>query len=237
MARQRKSQKPKPARADTDSEIEEIPRKTLVQQIEDRFPTLEPGVPFDIKKIKVPLSEALSSDSKDGVTFNEYDIPTGKVKRVKPDGDGKGSAAEDEEEDDEELIGDMGQTFFFAVPLTMLLFGFYCLVQKQYLEEPNYLSVLWRSIKSFFPIWFILYLTHPRRQWPIIQASYFVVAVGTGCWLVYNVNSHGYYAVMKMAPPLGTILVYSVIEMELIPAFFSVAAVAGYVYYNDFKIT
>src|SRR4051812_31919143 len=116
MPRQRKTANSKTARVDSGSEVEEIPRKTLVEQIESSYPTLQSGVPFDIKKMKIPLAEALSGDSKEGISFNEYHIPTGTVKKVTP--------TKDEDEDDDELsIGDVGETLFYAVPMTMLLFG------------------------------------------------------------------------------------------------------------------
>ncbi|KAF3910904.1 hypothetical protein ABW20_dc0108575 [Dactylellina cionopaga] len=239
MPRQRKAQKTKTAQVDSgsDSEIEEIPRKTLLDQID----SLQAGVPFDVKSLKAPLAEALSGTGKKGkkgkkdVTFEEYDIPMGMPERTHPPPPKK-DAEEEEEEDDVDVIGDLGQTFFFSIPLTILLCGFYMLVQYQYLEQPSRKESILRSVKSFLPIWFTLYITHPRKSWAIVQFAFFATAVGSGCWMVYNVNKNGYYAVMKMVPPLGTMMVYSVIQMELTPAAFTVVAILSYVWYNDFSI-
>ncbi|KAK6350134.1 hypothetical protein TWF696_006380 [Orbilia brochopaga] len=235
MARQRKN-KPKPARIESDSDVEEIPRKTLLEHLEATHAKLHPGVPFDITQLDGTLGDALSkTKNKEGVTFTEYNIPTGMPQR---DASSKKKLVDSipDEEEDVEVIGDVGQTFFFSIPLTMLLCAFHILVQKQYLQEMDYGEIVSRSIKSFFPIWFILYLTHPRRELPIMQMIFTAAAVASGCWMVYNVNMHGYYALMKMVPPLGTILVYSVIEMELLPAVLSLACIGVYTWYNDFAV-
>ncbi|KAK6533462.1 hypothetical protein TWF694_002401 [Orbilia ellipsospora] len=243
MPRQRKSHKAKPAQVDSDSEIEEIPRKNLFEGIESNFPNITSGVPFSVEQLRAPLAEALSKDTKKekGITYESYNIPTALPKRNKPskkkkDDDAKKSDEESEEGegDDVPVIGDAGQTFFFAIPLTMMLFGFYVMVKKQYVEEPDHWDGFLRSLKSFPAIWMVLYLTHPRKDWMIVQLLFFATAVGTGCWIVYNVNINGYYAIMKMVPPLGVMLVYSVIQMDLLPSTLSLAAIVGYIWYNDF---
>ncbi|KAF3908405.1 hypothetical protein ABW21_db0200871 [Orbilia brochopaga] len=237
MARQRKNNnKPKPARVESDSDVEEVPRKTLLEHLEATHSKLHPGVPFDITQLEGTLGNALSkTKNKEGVTFTEYNVPTGLPTRDKS---GKKKLVDDipDEEEDAEVIGDVGQTFFFSIPLTMLHCAFHILVQKQYLEEMDYWEITSRSVKSFLPIWLILYLTHPRRQLPIMQMIFTAAAVASGCWMVYNVNTHGYYAIMKMVPPLGAILVYSVIEMDLLPGVLSLACIGTYTWYNDFAV-
>ncbi|EWC48547.1 hypothetical protein DRE_01769 [Drechslerella stenobrocha 248] len=230
MARQRKAAKAKAAKASTDSEVEEIPR-TLLDQ-------LQSSTPFDINQLHRPLAEALSKSTKPGgVTFNEYNIPMGTPQRLRPEKTLVDQIDPEEDEDAIEPIGDAGQTFFFSVPLTMLLCVFYILIQKQYLEEPKYSHAFIRSAQSFIPIWFVLYLTHPRRHWVTVQFVFFATAVSAGCWTIYNVNQNGYYAVMRMVPPLGIMLVYSVIEMELIPAAISLICIVSYLQYKGFGVT
>ncbi|KAK6348963.1 hypothetical protein TWF730_009724 [Orbilia blumenaviensis] len=246
MARQRKNQKPKAARADSGSEVEEIPRKNLMDQIGANLP--QNGVPFDLKHLQAPLADALSKDQKKGgkITYESYNIPMGlpdrsgptneflKEKGRKKDDDKKGKGeGEDDDDDDELVVGDIGQTFFLAIPLTMLLFAFYVLVQKQYLEETDYWESIGRTVKSFPVLWFVLYLTHPRRALVAMQVCFAAIAVLCGCWMIYNVNHNGYYAIMKMIPPLGTVLIYSIIQMDIIPAVSTLAVIGFYTWYND----
>ncbi|KAK6333380.1 hypothetical protein TWF718_011194 [Orbilia javanica] len=247
MARQRKNQKAKAARVESDSEVEDVPRKTLMDQIGANLPQLENGVPFDLKQLQRPLAEALSKDQKKGgkITYESFNIPSAlpdrsgpkneflkEKDRKKKDGD-KAGGGEDDEDDDDAEIGDVGQAFFLAVPLTMLLFALYVLVQKQYLEEMEYWEAIGRTIKSFPVIWFIVYLTHPRKALVAMQVVFVALAVVSGSWMIYQVNNNGYYAIMKMVPPLGTILIYSMIEMDIIPAVSTMALIGVYTWYND----
>jgi len=60
--------------------------------------------------------------------------------------------------------------------------------------------------------------------------------VGAGCHLIYSSNEEAYFAVMKRAPPLGTLWVWSVIEMKLEVAVLSVGVVGGYFWLGGFKM-
>ncbi|KAF3313646.1 hypothetical protein TWF173_005718 [Orbilia oligospora] len=244
MARQRKNQKSKAARVDSDTEVEDIPRKTLLEQIGSNLPHLENGVPFDLKHLQAPLAEALSKDQKkDGkITYESFNIPSGLPDRSGPKNEflkdkeqNKGDDKDDDDDEDAE-IGDLGQAFFLAVPLTLLLLALYILVQKQYLEETDHWESIGRTVKSFPVIWFIIYLTHPRKTLVAMQVVFIAIAVGAGCWMIYNVNNNGYYAVMKMVPPLGTLLVYSMIEMDITPSVSTLALIGIYCWYNDLVI-
>ena len=82
----------------------------------------------------------------------------------------------------------------------------------------------------------MVYATHPRRNWKIVQLAFFAAAVAAGCFLTYNVNVNGYYAVMQRAPPLGTLMIWCVIEMELLPAVTTCAAIGGYIWWNQLSI-
>ncbi|EPS39217.1 hypothetical protein H072_7022 [Dactylellina haptotyla CBS 200.50] len=236
MPRQRKNQKVKASQVDSDSEIEEIPRKTLFEHIGSNMPEFQQGAPFNINDLNTPLAEALeNSGKKEGITYESYNIPAAQPKRTHPKAPPKHKGAE-EEEDEVEVFGDAAQTFFFSIPLLLLLGGFYVLVQAQYLEETSYPEIISRTLKSFPAIWMTLYVTHPRRDWKIVQFAFVCTAISTGCWVVYNVNHHGYYKIMKMVPPLGTLLIYSVIQMDLAPSVLSLAAIGFYTWYYDFSI-
>src|SRR5437660_148550 len=77
----------------------------------------------------------------------------------------------DDEVEDEAIIGDIGQAFFLTVPLELLLAAFYILVHMQYKTEVEYGEIIMRSVKSFIPIWVLVAVTHPRRQWRLVQLA------------------------------------------------------------------
>ena len=92
----------------------------------------------------------------------------------------------------------------------------------------------------FFPLFYILH-PHPsspilvpgipkRYQESIRQTIFFVASVAAGCHLIMITNTYGYLAVMKRSPPLGCIWVWSVIELNLLPATASVAIALAYLW-------
>lgn len=48
----------------------------------------------------------------------------------------------------------------------------------------------------------------------IFRVVSFAASVGIGCYVLYAANEQGYMAVMKRAPPLGTLWVWLIVEME-----------------------
>jgi hypothetical protein len=111
------------------------------------------------------------------------------------------------------------------------------MVLQQYGQQ-----VVWREIFGrvgrMLPALFVaLWMLHSKavRRWKLLRQTFFFVAgVGSGCFLIYSGNMHGYYYVMQQAPPVGTLWVWSVIEMELWFAVVHVAAVLGYMWWNGF---
>ncbi|KAI4592457.1 hypothetical protein KJ359_011154 [Pestalotiopsis sp. 9143b] len=96
---------------------------------------------------------------------------------------------------------------------------------------------------------FLMFVLHPHPsapklihglpdhyQSPLRQAIFFVTSVSCGCYLVYISNTYSYLAVMKQAPPLGCLWVWSVIEMKLLPATLSLACAGGYLWYGGYSI-
>jgi hypothetical protein len=60
------------------------------------------------------------------------------------------------------------------------------------------------------------------------QFLFFVASVTAGCYLIYISNTFGYYAVMKQAPPIGCLWIWSVIELDLVAAAASLLCCIGF---------
>lgn len=52
--------------------------------------------------------------------------------------------------------------------------------------------------------------------------------MSTGCYLIYITNVYGYIAVMKNAPGIGCLWIWSVIELDLLWALPSLAVCLGF---------
>lgn len=137
----------------------------------------------------------------------------------------------------DEPLGPLGDAVLYGSSLSMMHFTLDVLVYNQYRQE-----ILWKEIFSrtaiAAPILMLLvYMLHPTprsRYLALLKQIFFLVtSITAGCYLMFSANKYGYYAIMKRAPGLGTLWVWSVIEMQLPYALSGLAAVAGYAWWNN----
>lgn len=140
---------------------------------------------------------------------------------------------------DDDPIGPVGQAVFWSVCLSMFHFTMDVLTFNQYRQEINWAPIWSRTARILPVLWLIIYMTRtetaqsfPRAR----QILFFLVAVAAGCYTIHVGNEYDYYAVMKQAPPLGTLWVWSVIEMQLPYALASVLLDAGYLYIMGYTV-
>lgn len=62
------------------------------------------------------------------------------------------------------------------------------------------------------------------------------MSVCSGCYLIHITNTYGYLAVMKQAPPVGCLWVWSVIELQLPWAVLSLAVAGAYLKVRGYDI-
>ncbi|RKF64778.1 putative deacetylase-like protein [Erysiphe neolycopersici] len=136
-------------------------------------------------------------------------------------------------------LGRLTEAVLWTSTFTMLHFTLDLLVTHQYATEVDWTQILWRAIKAFPVILLLTYAFHPhpsppsllplfptfprRFQFALHQTSFFITAITAGSYLVHTTNIHPYYAIMKQVPPLGYLWVWSMIELEILPAMVSVA--------------
>ena len=136
----------------------------------------------------------------------------------------------------EELIGVLGQAVVFAVTLTMLHFTLDALVHQQYRQSIDWTMIFQRTTLTFPLLLVLVYMLHRHATKVWAQLLFLGIGTGAGCYLVYASNKEAYFAVMKRAPPLGTLWVWSVIEMRLEVALLSLSAVGAYFWWGGFTI-
>lgn len=186
--------------------------KTLLDLYEDKKALLNQGQPFDAKY-------------EDG--------------KARDEGGNILEAGLSSPDDDDEPIGPLGQAVFWTVLLGMLHFTLDVLVYNQYAQEINW-PAIWGRTFTMLPILFLLIFMlrseTAERFANVRQVFYLAMAVGAGCYVIHAANVYDYFAVMKQAPPLGTLWIWSVIEMKLTFAAASVLANIGYLWWKGFTM-
>jgi hypothetical protein len=137
--------------------------------------------------------------------------------------------------DDVPPIGPLGDAILYSTSMTAVHLMLDVVVYSQYREEIIWTEILWRAAAAMPIFALLVYLTHVEfsYRFPILRdASFFAGSIAAGCYVVYSTNKHGYFYVMKAAPPVGTLLGWSVFETSLPFAVMSGLLVFGYMWWN-----
>ncbi|MCJ1309004.1 hypothetical protein MMC25_002659 [Agyrium rufum] len=182
--------------------------------------------------------QPFASTSANGIISNQF--PTKTVK-ISPDGiltelSESEDVASRDNLDDEELIGPVGEALLYIVTLTMLHFTLDVVAHQQYREEIDWRMITRRTLTVSPVLFGLVYGLHSRKASLWVQGLFAIMGAVTGCYLVYIANEMGYYAIMKRAPPLGTLWVWSVVEMQLTWALGSLAAVIAFFWQGGYSI-
>ena len=143
-------------------------------------------------------------------------------------------------------------TIFLALPLSSLHFTLSVLTVHQYAQELKFAPIIRNTVLVALPTLVLLvHLLHghlialPMTSFPVAvrhamslarQLLFVVAANVAGCYLIYLTNDRGYYAVLKNAPSVGTIWVWSVLELGLAPALLGVAGPGLFAWWNRYGI-
>jgi hypothetical protein len=163
--------------------------------------------------------------------FYERNPPPKKAK-------GEGSYSEFlSDDEDDEPIGPVGEAFVWGISLAMLHFTFDVMVFHQYRQTIEWGTIFAKTGKMLPALFLVIYALHSKfaQRFPVIKQWFFLAcSIAAGCYLIKSGNNNGYYAVMKTAPPIGTLWIWSVVEMHLEYALAHVVVMLGYVWWNGF---
>jgi len=146
--------------------------------------------------------------------------------------------ASQENGDDEEypLAEEIFAATTLLIPMSFLLLMMYILIHFQYGQRPSW-DVISNRMLSGVPILaiFVFYTNrYTHTRW--MQAAFFVLSVTSGMGLIYRVNYSNWLVNMQQCPPLGTIWVYTILQLDLGPAVMALAAVAAWVRWSGARL-
>jgi hypothetical protein len=136
-----------------------------------------------------------------------------------------------------EPLGALANATLFCISLSMLHITLDVMVLSQYSQEVVWTDIAGRMLRMTPGLFCVLWLLHTEtaKQWALARQLFFLaLSTIAGCFLVYSGNEHGYYFVMKKAPPVGTLWVWSVVEMDLAYSLVHACAVVLYMLWGGF---
>lgn len=158
--------------------------------------------------------------------------------KINPDGSLSSEKSDSHAESEPTPYLDIG---LYTITLTLLHLTFTVLTHNQYASTPPSLpSLLYKStIASPTPLLLLMLVgtLHPRAGHPLVQGLFALISMVCGMWLVHTTNRDAYLATMQKAPPLGTLWVWSVVELKWEIAAVFLAIVAAWGWWCGYGIT
>ncbi|EIN10711.1 hypothetical protein PUNSTDRAFT_100437 [Punctularia strigosozonata HHB-11173 SS5] len=140
------------------------------------------------------------------------------------------------EEDETPLAEEIFNAIVLIIPFSFLLLMMDILAHRQYAKEAT-VGVLADRLIPGIPILsvFIFYTTRYKR-YRLMQASLFVLSIFLGTRMIYVVNMASWRVVMQQGPPLTTMWVYCVVQLDLAPATLSLLVIGAWVKWTGMKL-
>ncbi|KAG8713355.1 hypothetical protein FRC11_012481 [Ceratobasidium sp. 423] len=127
-------------------------------------------------------------------------------------------------------------TAIMAIPLSTLYIVLDLLVQQQYAQQPTVKEELGRVVTNVPILFVLIHYTNKYKATPIAQFMLFLTAILAGPRMIWLVNKGSWLRVTRQAPPLGTIWVYTIIQLNLVPAVASLVVVFGLAKFMGWKL-
>ncbi|KAG0049709.1 hypothetical protein BGZ83_005480 [Gryganskiella cystojenkinii] len=148
--------------------------------------------------------------------------------------DGDNEVTEEEENDDANRDY-IFEGIFFSIPTTCLFVVMDILVHRQFGETYGAGNVFSKVVKVFPAILFMVYFSNKAKAHPVTQGSMFVVSTACGCYFLHTMFRSPAMGIMLRAPGIITILVYCIVQLNLLPAVISLALCGLYYQYGNVK--
>ncbi|OAP62619.1 hypothetical protein AYL99_01846 [Fonsecaea erecta] len=197
----------------------------------------------------------LASTTSSGAGFKDFDSRPIQPENIVQVRIGKGGEVITESESDSSSSPSEYpwlDTLLLASSLSAVHFTLSVLAMHQYAEEVRFRPLITQTVVVAFPalsVFIALFHGHllpasltkvpaSVKDWIVVLRSliYVVTANVAGCYLIHLTNDKGYYAVMKDAPGVGTIWVWSILEMGLLGALAGVAGPGIYAWWFGYGI-
>ncbi|KAK0206498.1 hypothetical protein DFS33DRAFT_1255526 [Desarmillaria ectypa] len=138
-------------------------------------------------------------------------------------------------EEDTPLAEEIFDAVVLIIPFTFLLVLMEILIHQQYGRVAT-LEILTEKLISGVPILsvFIFYTTRYKSH-RAMQLAFFVIANIVGPRMVYLLSRGSWLVNMKQCPPLATIWVYTIFQLNLGPAVVNLAIVVAFVWWKGLK--
>ncbi|KAK7061648.1 hypothetical protein R3P38DRAFT_2830722 [Favolaschia claudopus] len=122
------------------------------------------------------------------------------------------------------------------IPCSFLLLLMQILIMNQYGQDANLKVLIGRMVEGLPILSLFIFFTTRHKRNPRVQILLFIMGSAAGCRMLYLLKRGGYLSNMRQCPPLITLWVYTVIQLDLGFAVLNLILVALFVWWKELDL-
>ncbi|KAF4619945.1 hypothetical protein D9613_005184 [Agrocybe pediades] len=134
------------------------------------------------------------------------------------------------------LSDEIFNAILLIIPFSSILLLMEVLIRQQYGKETTLDVVMDRMVPGVPILSVFIFYTLRYKQDRRMQALLFFISVLVGSRMLYSMTNASWLVNMQQCPPLATIWIYTVVQLELGPAVASLAVIGAFVWWKDITI-
>ncbi|KIM46271.1 hypothetical protein M413DRAFT_441352 [Hebeloma cylindrosporum] len=134
------------------------------------------------------------------------------------------------------LSDEIFNAILLIMPFSAVLLLMEILIRHQYGKTASFEAIMDRMIPSVPILSLFIFYTTRYKQDRRMQALLFVISFTVGSRMIFLLNNASWLVNMKQCPPLATLWIYTVVQLDLAPAVLSLLAIAAFVKWKDLKV-
>lgn len=142
----------------------------------------------------------------------------------------------DDDNEDYPLAEEIFAATTLLIPMSFLLLMMYILIHFQYGQKPSWDIITDRMLSSVPILAIFIFYTNRYKHKIWAQAGLFVLSVASGTRMIYQVNHSNWLLNMQQCPPIGTIWVYTILQLDLGPAVLALSTVGAWVWWTGQRL-
>ncbi|KAG8923497.1 hypothetical protein FRC02_011103 [Tulasnella sp. 418] len=145
--------------------------------------------------------------------------------------------APDSSEESSDLPDEIFHAILLIIPFSFLYLCLDIVIHQQYAQHPTWSEEITRMVKNVPILSVFIFYSNRHKSTQLGQALLFALSVIAGVCMIYQVNHAAWGVAMQQCPPLGTLWIYTIVQLDLLPAVLSLGVVFGGVRYLNLQIT
>lgn len=141
-------------------------------------------------------------------------------------------------DDEATPLGDeIFNALLLIIPFSFLLLMMEILILHQYGKNASLSAIMDRMIPGVPIMSIFIFYTTRYKQRRRMQFFFFLLSALVGSRMIYIINHASWLTNLKQCPPLATVWIYTIVQLDLGPAVAALALTAGFVWWKDLKLS